>query len=262
MKKILALVLVMTVSVMAATVDFNVASSNATTVTVAYTGTVVGMAMNVDCTGTLAVTAVAMPAFLDVYMDDAYDQGTAYNYELRASGNPVALQGQAGATSLTTDGQAFCISAGGLVDLVGDEAPASGTITLTVTGEGTLTISPNTLRGGVVDYDGAMDITYTSASVTISAIPTVCKGNMNADTVVNDEDITLLVLLLAQGEELYFPGSGIYEMASTNPNFSAAGDINNDNVINDEDVTLAVLLLASGEELYFPGSGIYELSCN
>jgi hypothetical protein len=223
MKKILALVLVMAVSAMAGPVDFNVTSPDATTVEIAYTGSVVGMALDVDCDGTLQVTAISMPAFFDVFMDYAYEQGASYVY---GEGTAAATQDAAGVATLPS--ASFTISAGGLEDDGADTVPASGVITLTVSGEGTLTVSENTLRGGVVDYDGAMTVSYTSDSATVQATA-VCVGDVNGDSYVTVADVSAIIT------EINNNGDFLNRVAVNAGN--AAMDVNEDNYVTVADVS-------------------------
>jgi len=187
MKKILALVLVMTVSVMA--VSFEGLDNGDGTVTISYDAPIVGMALDVD-SATVSVTGVTLDSFFDVFMDYAYVQGASYVY---MAGDSIATQDAAGVATLPSS--SFCISAGGLQDNESD-VPAAGSFTLAVTGIGDITIGANSLRGGVVDYDGAMTtnlpITVNVAGVT----PTVCKGDADGDGWVSPDDITAIVVYI------------------------------------------------------------------
>jgi hypothetical protein len=188
MKKILALVLVMAVSVMAVT--FTGVDNGDGTVTISYNAPIVGMALDVN-SATVSVTGVTLPAFFDVFMDYAYAQGASYVY---MSGNPIATIGAAGVATLPSS--AFCISAGGLEDNAQDTVPAAGSIVLAVTGTGDITIGANSLRGGVVDYSGAMTtnlpITVTVADVT----PSICMGDTDEDGWLTINDAFVIVGLL------------------------------------------------------------------
>lgn len=188
MKKILALVLVMAVSVMAVTFE-GVDNGNGT-VTISYNAPIVGLALDVD-SAAVSVTGVTLPTFFDVFMDYAYntiDQGGTYQY---GSGDAIAAQDAAGVATLPSS--AFCISAGGLEgDFDGDTLPTSGEITLAVTGTGTITISANTLRGGVVDYNGAMT-TNLPIDIVVAGAPSVCLGDADGDGWVTTDDMATLV---------------------------------------------------------------------
>lgn len=185
MKKILALVLVMAVSTMAVT--FTGVDNGNGTVTISYDAPIVGMALDVDCTGGSA-TAVTLPAFFDVFMDYAYAQGSSYVY---MSGNAIANQDAAGVATLPS--ASFCISAGGLEDNAGDVVPATGSITIAVDAATTkVTIGANTLRGGVVDYNGAMT-TNLPIDINIQNIPSVCLGDADGDGWISPDDLGTIV---------------------------------------------------------------------
>lgn len=193
MKKILALVLIMAVSTMAVTFT---GSYDAGVVTITYDAPIVGMALDVDATD-VSVNGVTLPAFFDVFMDYAYTQGASYVY---GAGNAIANQDAAGVATLPSN--EFCISAGGLEDNGTDVVPATGTITLAVNGTGSVVISANTLRGGVVDYNGAMT-TNLPITVQISGA-TVCLGDADGDGWLAPNDLAVIVGLLNQYSEANF----------------------------------------------------------
>lgn len=241
MKKILALVLMMAVSVMA--VDFSGVDNGDGTITISYDAPVVGLALDVDST-TVSVTDITLPDFFDVFMDYAYAEGIDYEYPVDENGDPlphddndsVAAQDAAGVAVLPS--MAFCISAGGLEDNAGDVAVA-GSITLAVTGTGTITITENTLRGGVVDYNGAMT---TNLPIVISVVPivTACIGDVDGSGIINALDVTALVgLMSAEGVG---PAKII---ASTNPAYTVEADVDASGIINALDVTALVGKMSS-----------------
>lgn len=233
MKKILALVLIMAVSTMAVTFT---GSYNAVTgkVTIAYDAPIVGMALDVDATG-VSATAVTLPAFFDVFMDYAYTQGASYVY---GAGNAIANQDAAGVATLPSS--AFCISAGGLEDPVAqgqpaDEVPATGSIEIAVTGtSGSVVISANTLRGGVVDYNGAMT-TNLPITVQIQNVPSVCRGDVDADGWITLDDVYALVVYLNAYE-----ADGFFTEVTP---ATAAYDYDNDGWVTLDDVYALVVFL-------------------
>jgi len=184
MKKILALVLVMAVSAMAVT--FTGVDNGDGTVTISYDAPIVGLALDVD-SAAVSVTGVTLPTFFDVFMDYAYAQGGSYVYK---SGDSIAAQDAAGVATLPSS--SFCISAGGLEDDELDTVPATGEITLAVTGTGTITISANTLRGGVVDYNGAMT-TNLPIDIVVAGAPSVCLGDADGDGWISPDDLGAIV---------------------------------------------------------------------
>lgn len=241
MKKILALVLVMAVSVMAVTFE-GVDNGNGT-VTISYNAPIVGLALDVD-SAAVSVTGVTLPTFFDVFMDYAYntiDQGGTYQY---GSGDAIAAQDAAGVATLPSS--SFCISAGGLEgDFDGDTLPTSGEITLAVTGTGTITISANTLRGGVVDYNGAMT-TNLPIDIVVAGAPSVCEGDSDGDGWVTTDDINDLVIFLGN----YFQGDGYYVEVTPE---TAGKDSDGDGWITTDDINDLVIFLGN----YFQGDGYY-----
>ncbi len=244
MKKILTLVLVMAVSVMA--VDFTGVDNGNGTVTISYNAPIVGMALNVDGAG-VTVTGLTLPAFFDVFMDYAYVQGASYTYPVDTNGNPlphndsdaVALQGSAGVATLPSS--SFCISAGGLEDNAGDTVPATGTIVLAYTGTGTITIDENSLRGGVVDYSGAMT-TNLPIVINVGSVPSVCVGDIEVDGYITPDDINALVLFINATAPDYF--------AEVTP-ATLAYDVEVDGYITPDDINALVLLLNASAPDYF-----------
>ncbi len=188
MKKILALVLVMAVSVMAVT--FTGVDNGDGTVTISYDAPIVGMALDVD-SAAVSVTGVTLPAFFDVFMDYAYVQGGSYVY---GAGDSIATQDAAGVATLPSS--SFCISAGGLEDNAGDTVPATGSIVLAVTGTGDIVISANSLRGGVVDYSGAMTTNLPITVTVADPTPSICMGDIDGDGWVTLDDVYALVFYL------------------------------------------------------------------
>lgn len=225
MKKILALVLVMAVSVMAGTVSFSGVDNGDGTVTITADAPVVGLALDVDAD--MDVTAVAVDSFFDVFMDYAYDQGASYVY---GEGSAIAAQDAAGVATLPS--MAFCISAGGLEDDAADTVPATSEIVLTVDGSGDIVISENTLRGGVVDYDGAMT-TNLPITINIPDEPTACYGDVDGNAFVNAGDITALVN--------YINANGAAPFWSVAVDATNGGyDVDSNNFINAGDITALV----------------------
>lgn len=241
MKKILALVLVMAVASFAVT--FTGTDNEDGTVTISYDAPIVGMALNVDG---VSISDVALPAFFDVYMDYAYEQGVSYVY---GAGTAIALQGEAGTATLPSD--SFCISAGGLEDYreegePADTVPAAGDIVLTIAGYAeladgtyTITIDENTLRGGIVDFDGY--IADNNLPITIDVVveggdPPLTPEqeqwnamNVNDDGTVNLTDINNLVSYINANASAPF---WTVAVTTENANFDANGD----NVINLTDI--------------------------
>ena len=232
MKKILALVLVMAVSVMAGTVNFSGVDNGDGTVTITANAPIVGMALDVDAD--MDVTAVAVDSFFDVFMDYAYAQGESYVY---GAGDAIAAQDAAGVATLPS--MAFCISAGGLEDDAADTVPATSEIVLTVDGTGSILISENTLRGGVVDYDGAMT-TNLPINITVAAAQTACIGDVDGSGIINALDVTALVGLMSAN------GTGPAKIiASTSEFYSVEADVDESGIINALDVTALVGLMSS-----------------
>jgi len=236
MKKILALVLVMAVASFAA-VTFQGVDNEDGTVTISYNAPIVGLALNVD--GDVSVSNVSLPDFFDVFMDYAYEQGESYVY---GAGNPIALQNEAGTASLPSD--SFCISAGGLEDDEEDVVPASGNIVLTIAGYAELAaggydivIDENSLRGGVVDYDGYVEnnlpITVT-ITVGDGPAPEIALGDIDNDGWVSPDDVTALVGWLGANAN---PEWGYWIEATPE---TAALDIDQDGWISPDDVTALV----------------------
>jgi len=226
MKKILALVLVMTVSVMAVT--FTGADNGDGTVTISYDAPIVGLALDVD-SADVTVSGVTLPAFFDVFMDYAYAQGASYVYK---AGDAIAAQDAAGVATLPS--MSFCISAGGLEDDAADVVPATGDIVLAVTGTGDITIDANTLRGGVVDYNGAMT-TNLPITITVASTVVACIGDVDKSGIINATDITALVGLMSAN------GTGPAKIIlSSSPAYIVEADVDESGIINATDITALV----------------------
>lgn len=238
MKKILALVLVMAVAAIANPVEFTY-SVDGNEVTISFDAPIVGLGLDVDCDGDVEVTDVAFDnPFINVFMDYAYDVGETYEI---GDGHPIALQDAAGPASLPS--ASFAISAGGLEDEEGLE-PAAGTIVLTISGTaGTITITENALRGGVVDYDGAMDVTGFPMVIEIEDDePPLTpeqelwlKMNIDGGDFVNPQTVSTLV-----GYINTHAAAPFYSIPSTDPAYNPDYDINDDGFINPQDVSTLV----------------------
>ncbi|MGE4286469.1 MAG: PASTA domain-containing protein [Phycisphaerae bacterium] len=151
MKKFFFAMLLVATVAMAGTVTFTAQDNGDGTATVSYTAdaAVVGFALDVD--SDVDVTDVAIDSFFDVFMDYANAEGDAYVY---GAGSPIAAQEAAGVAALPA--ASFCISAGGLEDDETDVPALTGEIVITTGAAASVTLGENALRGGVVDYDGAM----------------------------------------------------------------------------------------------------------
>jgi len=117
---------------------------------------IVGVGLTVDGG---SIDAVAVDSFFDVFIDSAFTAGAGYEI---GDGIPTALQSGPGELALPSS--SFSISVGGLdddgIEAGTEEAPLTATFTLTPTaGTTSVTIDEDTLRGGIVGYDGAMVIT-------------------------------------------------------------------------------------------------------
>jgi len=252
MKKILALVLVMAVSAMAVT--FTGVDNGDGTVTISYDAPIVGLALDVD-SAAVSVTGVTLPTFFDVFMDYAYAQGGSYVYK---SGDSIAAQDAAGVATLPSS--SFCISAGGLEDDELDTVPATGEITLAVTGTGTITISANTLRGGVVDYNGAMTTNLPIDIVVAAPSGCACYGDITADGINygQDEKISLadmnylMMLLGSAGAPYEITADSSNQCADVTADGINAGQ---DGKISLADMNYLMMLLGSA-------GAPYEVSCN
>jgi len=193
------------------------------------------LALDID--SDVNISAVSLPAFFDVYMDYAHEVGESYDY---GTGTPIAAIAAAGTATLpATD---FCISAGGLEDDGTDLAPTSGTITLTIEnyasladGTYTIVVSENSLRGGVVGFEGAMTTDLeTTGSVDIvieGEEPTVCVGDVDGNGFANSSDIANLINYL----NAYGVGPARV-VADTSPNYNAAADIDDNGFVNSSDI--------------------------
>jgi hypothetical protein len=174
MKKFFFAMLLVATVAMAGTVSFQAVDNGDGTATVTYTAdaAVVGFALDVD--SDVDVTDVAIDSFFDVFMDYANAEGDAYVY---GAGSPIATKDAAGVATLPA--ASFCISAGGLEDDETDVPALTGEIVITTGANATVTLGENALRGGVVDYDGAMTtnlpITFdiTAGGPVLIAVPDV-----------------------------------------------------------------------------------------
>lgn len=121
---------------------------------------IVGIGLTVDDG---SIDSFAVDSFFDIFIDD-YLTGNA---------NPAADQLAAGPETMPSS--SFSISVGGLDDdgigSGSEEAPLVTTITLTPTaGTTSVTVDEDTLRGGIVGYDGAMTITGLPLTVNFGAV--------------------------------------------------------------------------------------------
>ncbi|ARN57313.1 dockerin type I domain-containing protein [Sedimentisphaera salicampi] len=216
---------------MAGSVTFTATDNGDGTATVSYSAdaAVVGFALDVD--SDVDVTDVAIPSFFDVFMDYANEEGESYVY---GEGGPIAAQDAAGTASLPS--AAFCISAGGLEDDETDVPSTSGDIVVTTGAAASVTIGENALRGGVVDYDGAMD---TNLPITFDITdggtePPECAAyDLDGNNFVNAEDITALVNYINNNGSAPFWSIAVDES-------NGAYDVDGNGFINAEDITATV----------------------
>ena len=171
MKKFLAILVVMAL-VAPAMADVTITTDNANPGEVVITldagsDGIVGIGLEVDVTGggTCTDASFAVDSFFDIFIDSAYDLGVGYDYPGTgpANGIPTAEQGAPGEMPLPAS--IFSISAGGLDDdgIGGgtEEAPTTAVITLTGTPDAPVEIDADTLRGGIVGYNGVLAIATT-----------------------------------------------------------------------------------------------------
>jgi hypothetical protein len=235
MKKILAslLVLALCAPAMAATVGIVDNADGTATITVTAEGTanIVGLGLNIDFTAdaTGDVTAATVDtATFDIYPDAAFtiiDGGGTYGY---GDGTPIANQGGRGQASISNS---FCISVGALngIATAGATGSASVEITVTVDGSGTLCVTENGPRGGIVLTDGTgEDITNGTGgevcgSVTAGGcvVPT-CLGDGNGDGSVSGSDVAALL--------------ATFNKADPDPAYNCLYDFNADGSVSGSDV--------------------------
>lgn len=239
MKKMLAIVAVLTfvTGAMAATVtltDGGVDENGLVTVGYTYDGEDAPVAFGLVVASDVSISAVAVPAFYDVFIDSAYTLGDGYTYpgEGTSTGIPTAQVGVAGELALpATD---FAISAGGLKDGETDMPPqteAEQFFTLQIADFGSLAegsydivIAADDVRGGVVSEAGAFDVVGVTITVEVSA-SSVCYGDANGDGKVNLTDVNTLVVTHL------VPLAPAYEMDPVTPEL-AHMDINGDGKLN------------------------------
>ncbi|OXU14625.1 hypothetical protein [Sedimentisphaera salicampi] len=221
---------------MAGSVTFTATDNGDGTATVSYSAdaAVVGFALDVD--SDVDVTDVAIPSFFDVFMDYANEEGESYVY---GEGGPIAAQDAAGTASLPS--AAFCISAGGLEDDETDVPSTSGDIVVTTGAAASVTIGENALRGGVVDYDGAMDTNLPITFDITDGGGEPCYGDVSADGasygqdgVINIADMNWLMSKLGENAAngYQFDAAG-YENADVSADGATAGQ---DGVVNIADM--------------------------
>lgn len=169
MKKFLAILVIMAL-VAPAMADVTITTDNANPGEVVITldagsDGIVGIGLEVDVTGGGECTAAVVSSFFDIFIDSAFDLGVGYDYPGTGTENgiPTAEQGAPGEMPLPAS--VFSICAGGLDDDgIGagtEEAPTTAVITLTGTPDAPVEIDADTLRGGIVGYNGALTITTT-----------------------------------------------------------------------------------------------------
>lgn len=253
MKKCLAIIVVLALVAPAMAVDFTITgvdTSTAGTAVISWTAGegVVGMGLEVAADNPIAT--VAVDSFFDVFVDSAFDLGVGYDYPGTgpANGIPTATVGAPGELALPQS--SFSISVGGLDDDgIGagtEEAPTSGTITLTTDGttETTLTITEDMLRGGIVGYNGAMTLVDTSSDLVDIVIAATgglseCQTynlskviNSATDNVLNAGDITLWVNYVNANRV----APTIFAVIPTNPNYDARYNFDAVATINTTDI--------------------------
>jgi hypothetical protein len=180
MKKLLAILAVMALvaPAMAATITFGTPTPSAGQVSIPWTAdaAVVGMGITVEATSGV-VDSFTVDSFFDVFVDVAWfeeqpgQDGYTMGEGSGADNTNGADQTQAGKVALPS--ALFSISVGGLDDDgIGEgteEAPTSGSIILKSDAGATVDLGEDTLRGGVVGYDGAMTIAGLPTGLAIPA---------------------------------------------------------------------------------------------
>ena len=174
MKKILVslMVLALCVPAMAAVTitDTGDTDTGEATIQLSATEGIVGIGLKVDGD---VVTGFAVDSFFDVFIDSAYTAGSGYGTV------PTALQSGPGELALPSG--SFSISVGGLDDDgIGagtEEAPLVALITLTGTPGESVEITEDTLRGGIVGYNGAQTISGLPLTVTFAAASECVKAD-------------------------------------------------------------------------------------
>jgi len=143
-------------------------------VTIPWTATagVVGMSMKVNVTGGTASSVTVTPAaWFNVFMDSAFTIGETYTI-----GQGMSTASQTAPGQLALPSAAFSICVAGLDDDgVGtgtEEAPLTGSIVIVGTPSATIAITQDTLRGGIVGYDGPMTVATLPLNTAFGAPPT------------------------------------------------------------------------------------------
>ncbi len=155
---------------------------------------VVGMALTVDATEPIVEVVIA-GNFFDVFVDSAFSAGSGYTV---GDGTPIATQEAPGPLLLPATNFSICF-AGLDDDGIGtgtDEAPTSGAITLRINwgSNPTVRIDIDTLRGGIVGYNGAMSVVGLPIEVQIEPHrhcwgPCKPHGDYNLDGLITAIDV-------------------------------------------------------------------------
>jgi hypothetical protein len=184
MKKLLLslLVLACVAPAMAATITFGTPDTGTPgQVTIPWTADagVVGMGLTVTASAG-QVDSFTVDSFFDIFIDLAFENPSGYEYGDGAGANNQNGADQDAPGVVPLPSNRFSISVGGL----GGETlplatpPTSGAIVLKSAAGATIAVCEDTLRGGVVGYDGAMTIVGLCKNIVIGPAVTECYAGM------------------------------------------------------------------------------------
>ncbi|MBN2210973.1 MAG: hypothetical protein JW709_06215, partial [Sedimentisphaerales bacterium] len=235
MKKFLAILVVLALAVPAMaqdniTISFDNTTAGQLTIswdaTGATNGGPVGFALAVVCSaGQIDDVEFPVDSFFDVYIDLAYDMETAtpgsYTYGAGTAADAVADPAGPGVIALpATD---FVLSFAGLggTSAPPTDPPLTGSITITSDAGATVDVDVDTLRGGVVNKGGVMNVIgLPTTGIVIPPKGCGCPGDVypwgGRDNYVTFDDLGELAYRLEISGWFIMPGD---------PNWDDCGDV-------------------------------------
>jgi hypothetical protein len=229
MKKLVCLiaVLALTAPVMA-DITFTATNNGDCTFTIGFTADPctlpVGFGLIVDADPCQLVSYDSGDSFFDIYIDFASDDPCAYTL---GAGHPVAKVAEAGSLTLPANTAALCM---GILSESAPPASSTNLATLTINAAGTVTISADPLRGGVVDQNGdpiasnlpiTVDVTCGVTWPACWDFPNQCYGDATGDGATDTNDWPAF-------RDSFFKS---YPDAAYNP----CGDFNRDGTVDTND---------------------------
>lgn len=270
MKKLIATLLVLALAIPAMAADVSLIDNEDGTGTIVLTvgvdEVVRGLAIVVDAG--VDITAVeGTDAIFNVFMDAAFSAADATPGYMLGDGTPIADPDAAGELALVAGISRISLCMGILDESGAQGGAAEGTYTIATitTGAATVTITADTLRGGIVG-DALNTPVITDGDITDVDVP-VCVGDVDGSAQIDTVDLSALVTLLVDNKTIVSGSFGDiikYEIASTDAAYALEADVDGSGQIDTVDLTALVTLLVDNKTIISGSFGDiikYEIAC-